>query len=148
MITGALIAFREFLEAFLIVGVFLGISKKLNLKREKEIILAASVGILFSFILSIITYFFGDSARHVLTEERADMLESYLLIFSGVFIAYVMLSLHTTINRGRGKVLLSAHSKLKANTFDLSLFLTIVFLVIREGFEIVLFTATNLFSCT
>ena len=37
MITTAVISFREFLEVFLIVGVFLGISRKLNLKKEFEI---------------------------------------------------------------------------------------------------------------
>lgn len=51
MITTAVISFREFLEAFLIVGVFLGISKKLNLKKEFEIgfILASMFGILMFF---------------------------------------------------------------------------------------------------
>ena len=48
MITTAVISFREFLEAFLIVGVFLGISRKLNLKKEFEIGLAVIIGIIFS----------------------------------------------------------------------------------------------------
>ena len=38
-------------------------------------------------------------------------------------------------------------TKLKKNVFDVSLFFTILFLVVREGFEIALFTAsTSLFS--
>jgi high-affinity Fe2+/Pb2+ permease len=40
-----------------------------------------------------------------------------------------------------------AHEKLAQNIFDISLFLTIVFMVTREGVEIALFTAgTSLFS--
>lgn len=147
MFTTAIIAFREFFEAFLIIGVFLGISKKLNLKKEMEIGIAASIGILFSLLLATGTYIFGDYARNILTEKNADFLESYLLIFSGLFIAYVVFSLHDVLNRSRGVKLINAHKKLQENTFDMSLFFTIVFLVAREGFEIALFTAsTSLFS--
>ena len=147
MITTALIAFREFLEAFLIVGVFFGISKKLTLKREMEIGLATSIGCLISLVLACITYFFGDFARGILTEDRAEILQSYLLIFSGFFIVYVIFSLHNSLRKGRGGKLISAHQKLQKNAFDLSLFTTIVMLVLREGFEIALFTAsTSLFS--
>ncbi len=147
MLTTAVIAFREFLEAFLIVGVFLGISKKLKLKKELEISAAAAIGIILSLFLATGTYLFGDRARTVLTERNADFLESYLLIFSGLFIAYVVFSLHDFMRRSRGNTLIRAHNKLQLNVFDLSLFLTIFFLVVREGFEIALFTAsTSLFS--
>ncbi|MBI2327402.1 FTR1 family protein [Candidatus Curtissbacteria bacterium] len=147
MITTAVIAFREFLEAFLIVGVFLGISKRLNLSRELEIGIAATLGFVISILLASTTFIFGDVARGVLTEERAEILESYLLIFSGFFIAYVVFSLHNIIRMGRGGKLISAHRKLAKNAFDISLFLSIVMLVVREGFEIALFTAsTSLFA--
>ena len=142
MIATFVIAFREFLEAFLIVGVFLGISRKMGLKREREIAIAAGIGIVISLILSTCTYFFGGYARGVLTEKNADVLESYLLIFSGLFIAYVVFSLHEVMNRGRGRLIMTAHTKLQAETFDATLFLTIIFLVAREGFEIALFTAS------
>ena len=147
MLTTAVIAFREFLEAFLIVGVFLGISRKLKLKKETEIALAAGVGVVFSLLLSTATYVFGDHARSILTEENADFLESYLLVFSGLFIAYVVFSLHDVLRRNRGDVLLKAHKNMQQNAFHVSLFFTIMFLVMREGFEIALFTASaSLFS--
>ncbi len=147
MLTTFLIAFREFLEAFLIVGVFLGISKKLKLKREVEICFAAGAGLVISLILASVTYIFGDYARGVLTEERAEVLEGYLLIFSGFFLAYVIFSLHKVLRRSKGGALIQAHKKLQENAFDFSLFLTITMLVVREGFEIALFTAsTSLFS--
>ena len=147
MITTAVIAFREFLEAFLIVGVFLGISRKLNLKKETEIWFAAAIGVILSLLLSTIVYLFGDRAKNIFTETNSELLESYLMIFSGLFIAYVVFSLHSVIRKGRGTALITAHQKIQKNIFDLSLFLTIVFLVLREGLEIALFTASvSLFS--
>ncbi|HZE87750.1 MAG TPA: iron permease, partial [Methylomirabilota bacterium] len=62
MFTTAVIAFREFLEAFLIIGLFLGVSRKLNLKKETEILFAGTVGIFLSFLLITATYIFGDYA--------------------------------------------------------------------------------------
>src|SRR3989338_110024 len=141
MLTTAIIAFREFLEAFLIVGVFLGVSRSLNLKREFEILLAAAVGIALSLLGTTGMYVFGDYARAILTEEKADFLESYLLVFSGLFIAYVVFSLHGMMNKNRAQQLNAAKEHLKGGAFKISLFLTVLFLVIREGFEIALFTA-------
>lgn len=147
MLTTAVVSFREFLEAFLIVGVFLGISKKLNLKKEFEIVLATGVGIILSLLLATATYFFGGQVQSVLTEKNAELLESYLMIFSGVFIAYVVFSLHNIMQRSRTGTLIKVKQKLNEQVFDFSLFLTMVFLVFREGFEIALFTAsTSLFS--
>jgi len=147
MLATFIIAFREFLEAFLIAGVFLGISRKLKLKKELEIGIAIAVGIVASLLLTVGTYFFSEQARYILTEEKAELLENYLMIFTGLFIAYVVFSLHTMFHKNSGGILLHAHKKLQANSFDISLFATIVFLILREGFEIALFTAsTSLFS--
>lgn len=147
MITTVVISFREFLEAFLIIGVFLGISRKLGLKKELEIGLAAVIGIVFSLLLATGTYLFGNQVRGILTEKNAELLESYLMIFSGLFLAYVIFSLHNVLRHSRAGTLIKAQQKLQENAFDISLFFTIVFLVIREGFEIALFTAsTSLFS--
>ncbi len=147
MFTTALIAFREFLEAFLITGVFWGLSRTLKLGKEKEIALAASAGFGIAFCLAIITYIFGDSARGILTEDNAELLASYLQIFSGCFLAYVIFSLHKVLHNQKMSVIKQVTEKLKKKVFDLSLFFTVFFLVVREGFEISLFTAsTSLFS--
>ncbi|OGK19884.1 hypothetical protein A3C23_04250 [Candidatus Roizmanbacteria bacterium RIFCSPHIGHO2_02_FULL_37_13b] len=147
MLPTLIISFREFLEVFLIIGVFFGISKKLKLRREKEILSASILGIIISFILPIITFALGDSARTIITEKNAELLEGYLMIFSGVFLGFVIFSLHKFFVRYRSSAIESTHQKLEKNIFDLSLFLTIVFFVVREGFEIALFTATtSLFS--
>jgi len=147
MITTLVISLREFLEVFLLIGVFLGISKKLKLKREKEIILASAIGIIISFILPVSVFLLGDKAGLILSEKNTELLEGYLMIFSGFFLAYVIFSLHNFFVLKRSKSIIFAHEKLQKNIFDLSLFLTIVFFIIREGFEIALFTATtSLFS--
>jgi len=147
MIATALISFREFLEAFLIIGIFLGISKKLKLKKEFEIGLASIIGLLTSLLMATGTYFYGNQVRGILTEKNTELLESYLMIFSGIFITYVIFSLHEVINKSRAGTLIKLKQKLNKKVFDFSLFSMIVFLVIREGFEIALFTAsTSLFS--
>jgi high-affinity iron transporter len=147
MITTAIIAFREFLEAFLIIGIFLGVSNKLKLKKEKEILLAVFIGIISSLILSSVSYLLGDRVRSILTESNADILEGFLMIFSGIFMAYIIFSLHKTLQKHRDHMLSKANHKLQQNVFDISLFFTIVLMVLREGFEISLFTASiSIFS--
>lgn len=142
MLATALIAFREFFEAFLIVGVFLGVSRKLGLKRELEIGLAALTGLVAALAMGASTYFASDMARSVFTEENAEYLGGYLLVFSGLFIAYMIFSLHDAMNKGRKEVMKSAEKQIALGVFDISLFFTIVLLIVREGFEISLFTAS------
>jgi FTR1 family protein len=97
--------------------------------------------------LATSTYFFGSQIRGILTKKNAELLEGYLMIFSGIFIAYVIFSLHEVINKSRTGTLIKLKQKLNEKVFDFSLFSMIVFLIIREGFEIALFTAsTSLFS--
>lgn len=147
MLSTLIISLREFLEVFLIIGVFLGISKKLHLNRGKEIIFASLLGLSISLLLPTIVFILGEKAQHIFTEKNADLLEGYLMVFSGFFIAYVVFSLHDFFVLKRSKSIISAHQKMQKNIFDLALFGTIVFFIIREGFEIALFTATtSLFS--
>lgn len=147
MFTTAVIGFREFLEAFLIVGIFLGVSKKLNLKKEMEIGLAAGIGMLLAILFNIGVFFLGDHTRSMITEKNIDAIESYLQIFSGLFLVYVVFSLHQRMNKNRKESLAKVHQNIKKNMFDVSLFFTIIFLVFREGFEIALFSSSiTLFS--
>lgn len=142
MIPTILIVFREFLEAFLLAGIFLGMSKQLNLKKEFEILLALSIGVTASILLATAIFFFGDSARAVITEASAELLEGYLMFFSGIFIAYVVFALHRAMGKANRDAVQMAKDVLKVTAFDLSFFLLIVFLILREGFEIALFTAS------
>jgi FTR1 family protein len=147
VLTTAIIAFREFFEAFLILGIFLGVSRSLHLRKEKEIWLAAGVGVIFSFALATGAYILDSRVQNLITEKNADLIEGYLLIFSGLFMAYVVLSLHKSLASQKKKMMDVANAKLAQNIFDFSLFLAIVLMVTREGVEIALFTAgTSLFS--
>jgi len=147
MFTTAIIALREFLEAFLIVGIFLGVSKKMALKKEFEIGLAAVIGIALAILLNVGVFLLGAHTQSMVTEHNADAIESYLQMFSGLFLIYVVFSLHTRMNQNRKEILNKAKENIKKEMFDISLFLLIIFLVVREGFEIALFTASiSLFS--
>lgn len=147
MLTTAIIAFREFLEAFLLVGIFLGMNKKFQLHKQQEIIIASFTGILFSLLLPIIVFFLASSAKYVLDENNADILEGCFLIFSGFFLAYVVFSLHEFMKSGKKETLARATEKMEQEIFDISLFFTLVFFIVREGFEVALLIATtSLFS--
>lgn len=142
MFTTAIIGFREFLEAFLIAGVFLGVSRQLGLKKETEIGLAMLVGLSISLLLNIGVFFLGAETRSFITESNADAIESYLQIFAGIFLVYVIFSLHKRMNKNKKETLAKARENIKTNMFDVSLFFTIIFLVLREGIEIALFTSS------
>ncbi|HWY79006.1 MAG TPA: FTR1 family protein [Candidatus Sulfotelmatobacter sp.] len=147
MFTTAIIGFREFLEAFLIVGIFLGVSQKLVLKKEMEIGLAAVVGLVFALCFNIGVFFLGAHTRSLVTQQNIDAIESYLQIFSGLFLVYVIFSLHKRISQNKKEALAKVQQNIKKDMFDASLFFTIIFLIFREGFEIALFSASiTLFS--
>jgi high-affinity iron transporter len=147
MLTIALIAFREFLEAALLIGVFIGLDRKLELKKRKEIILASLTGIIFSLILPLLVFFFANEVKTVINEKTSELLEGYLLTFSGCFLVYVVFSMHSLMDNYRRNVLQNAKQKMEQQIFDLPLFFTIVFFIIREGFEIsLLIAATSIFA--
>ena len=144
MIATFILSFREFLEAFLLIGLFLGVSKKLNLGRTKEILLASGSGLLLSLSLPTLVFIFGSDAQKVLTEKNADLLEGYLLTFSGIFIAYVVFSMHKMMKETSKQWTNKIKTQLaEKEIFDITLFATIVFFIAREGFEIALLTATT-----
>jgi len=144
MITIAILAFREFFEAFLIVSIFLGVSKKFDLRQEKEILSASGTGLIISLLLPVIVFFFGQYTKGMINAESAEVVEGFLLTFSGLFIAYVVFSLHKFMEPKRHTAIKKVKDKLiNRELFDISLFLTIVFFIGREGFEIALLTAAN-----
>ena len=143
MIPTAIIAFREFFEAFLLVGIFLGIDKGLKLHRRKEIIFAVLVGVLFSLVLPCIVFLLSADMLHLVTEKTADTFEGFLLVFAGVFLAYVVFTLHAFLHEGKMQKIFQTKEKIEKEIFDMSLFLTIVLFIAREGLEIALLVATT-----
>jgi hypothetical protein len=65
----------------------LGISKKLNIKREKEIVFASLIGIMIAIGLPIFVFLFSRQASRILTEKNAEILESYLIL--GFFVSFI-----------------------------------------------------------
>ena len=142
MLPTAIIAFREFFEAFLIIGVFLGLSKQLQLKKETEILSASGLGILLSIALALATFLIGSDARTYLSKTGAELLSGYAMLASGIFIAYVVYSLHKAMSKAHQAAVKRTREKLSQEVFDAALFFTIVALILREGFEVALFTAS------
>lgn len=143
MITTAIIAFREFLEAFLLIGIFVGVDQKLTLGKRKEILFAAFTGIVFSILLPIIVFMMARTVKPFILEKNADVIEGYLLIFSGFFLSYVIVALHKFMRSYRNQTMQTVREKMEQEIFDYTLFFTIVFFISREGFEVALFIATT-----
>ena len=139
---------REFLEALFNRWHFSWRIKKTKSQKELEIGLAAVMcACILSIGLNVGVFLLGAHTRSMVTEHNADAIESYLQMFSGLFLIYVVFSLHSRMNQNRKEILDRAKENIKTEIFDISLFLLIIFLVVREGFEIALFTASiSLFS--
>lgn len=147
MFASFLISFREYLEVFLIVGVFVGIDQKLSLGKTRNIVITSIIGILLSLVLPMLTFYVSDISKSIITAQSASVLEGYLMVFSGVFLAYIVISLHRYFKRLRGREILLLHERMGTHTFSYTLYATILFFILREGFEIALFTtSTSLFS--
>jgi len=65
--------------------------------------------------------FFSTSFKDI-DRKNAEILESYLMIFSGFFIAYVVFFLHNFFVLNRSRAIIKGHQKLQQNIFDLSFF--------------------------
>lgn len=136
------IAGREFTEIFFIIGIFMGLTRNLKLKREKEIVVASGIGILFSILLPLLLFFIEKKIKLPLSEDFIDIIENIMMILTGFFIVYVIFSIHKVFAANRDKLIRQAKQKLAVSGFDISLFLTIILLITREGLEIAFFTAS------
>ncbi len=149
MLTTFIIGLREYLEVFLIIGIFLGLNKKLLLKKEKEIFLASLLGISLSILLPIIFFYYNNLLKNLINKKYSEIFEGFLMIFSGIFISYIIFSLHNLIHKKTNKKIKEINkNNYYNNFFDLSLFLLIIFFILREGFEIALFTSTTSYFYT
>lgn len=138
------ISFREFLEAFLSIGILLGISKKFTLRRSKGIILGASVGFLIVFVLATVVFAADSMAMKYLPKTSFDLIEGWLFVLSGIFVAYAVFSLHKILSYySREKI---KGMKVKIEQFKTSYWLlpfTAFLFVIKEGSEGFFFNAAN-----
>lgn len=134
VLTTLIISLREFIEVFIIIGLFLGASKKLGLKKEKQIISTALLGIGISFIIIIFFYLIKEKIKLTIDKHTLESLEGYLKIFSSLFIIFIVILIHRSLHQHQLNFEIQAQS--------LSVFLLVVF----EGIEIALFTSISSFS--
>jgi FTR1 family protein len=139
-----IIAFREFLEAFLSVGVLLSISAKFNLRRTKSILGGAVAGFFVVFILATIIFGADSSVLKHFPKNSFDLMEGWLFTLSSLFIAYAVFSLHkilTHYSNEDAKKIETKVSQYKA-AFWLLPFTAFLF-VFKEGCEAIFFNVSN-----
>lgn len=126
------LAFREGLEAFLIVGILLSILDKLNLQKEKKFVW---FGLLFGLIAStILAFIFIVIIDGFESEELRYDVTLGILAFAIVMLSYMLFWVQANgiSNELYRKIEVSSNQKF-------AIFAVIFFAVLREGFELILF---------
>lgn len=144
MIPVFIVAFREFLEAFLSVGVLLSISNKFHLQRTKGILGGAIVAFIVVFILATVVFGADSTVTKHLPKSSFDLIEGWLFTLSSIFVAYAVFSLHkilTHYSREEVKEIESNVGKYKTSYWLLP-FSAFLF-VFKEGCEGIFFNVTN-----
>lgn len=139
-----IVAFREFLEAFLSVGVLLGISNKFQLHRSKGILGGSIAAFIVVFLLATVVFGADSSVIKYLPKDSLDLIEGWLFTLSSIFIAYAVFSLHRILahySQEEVKVIEAKVDKYQASHWLLP-FSAFLF-VLKEGTEGIFFNVTN-----
>lgn len=139
MATIIFITFREFFEAWLIIGLFLGLSEKLKLNRRREIISAIFIGMLIALLIPIFVFTYGGKLLSFWSESNVDALQGIIMVISSLMLGILALSLHKMIKHNHQSVIEKAKETSLEKEFDTALFVAVALNIIREGFEISLF---------
>ncbi|MGI8419600.1 MAG: FTR1 family protein [Candidatus Levyibacteriota bacterium] len=144
MLSVFIIAFREFFEAFLLVGVLLSISRKFHLQKTGSILAGSVVGLLVVFVIATIVFSLDSNLAKYIPKDSADLIEGWLFTLSGIFIAYAVFSLHKILSFHEKENI----KKVKKNVdqYKASYWLmpvTAFLFVFKEGCEGVLFNVSN-----
>lgn len=140
MLSILLISFREFLEAWLLVGLFLGLSKQLQLGRTREIFAAVALGMVISLAIPSIVFFAGGHLRALWSDTNVDLIQGIVMVFIAGVIAVVALSLHRLASHKRRAIVEKIKDDLRLRKFNTALFIIITLCIIREGLEVGLFS--------
>jgi FTR1 family protein len=144
MVPVFIVAFREFLEAFLSVGVLLGISYKFQLGRTKSILGGSIVGFIVVFILATVVFGTDSSIIKHLPKDSFDLIEGWLFTLSSIFVAYAVFTLHKILSHYSQEDIKKIEGKVK--NYKASYWLlpfTAFLLVLKEGSEGIFFNVTN-----
>lgn len=139
-----IVAFREFLEAFLSVGILLSVSSKFNLHRTKGIIAGSIVGFIVVFILATVVFGADSQILKHLPKNSLNLIEGWLFTLSSFFIAFAVFSLHKILTHYQQEDL----KKIEADVtkYKLSYWLlpfSAFLFVFKEGCEGIFFNVTN-----
>jgi FTR1 family protein len=144
MIPVFIIAFREFLEAFLSIGVLLSISAKFNLHRTKGILGGSFIGFIVVFILATVVFGADSTILKHLPKDSFDLIEGWLFTLSSLFIAYAVFSLHKILAFYSQENIKKVEAKV--DQYRLSYWLlpfTAFLFVFKEGCEGIFFNVSN-----
>ncbi len=146
MVASFLITLREVIEASLIVATILGILTKLHQKKGiRTVWMATAFAAIVSMVLLAAASMFGVTIQHVYSGKIEEFIEGMLMATSAIFITWAVFFLHTYFARYKTHLLVTIRKTLEQEE-QRGLFWLTFTAVFREGFEIVLFLSTIVFS--
>lgn len=157
-VAGFMVIFREVLEAAVIIAVLLQFVNKLMIqpqllaKLKKQIWLGAISGFIVSIIFGIIvTVVFYSLGKNLFTGKTKALYEGVLLVIAVIMITFValkMLKVDSLMQKWQAKTKDVISKELDSSNGDLSqfgsgwgLFIIVFSVVVREGFEAIIFVA-------
>ena len=144
MVPVFIIALREFLEAFLSIGVLLSISSKFHLQQTKGIIGGSVTGFIFIFLFATVLFGMDSTLVKILPTGLVVLIEGWMFVASSIFIAYAVFSLHRILSHYSTENMKQAETKL--DRYKVSYWLlpfTAFLFVVKEGSEGVFFNLSN-----
>lgn len=146
MIAAFLITLREVIEASLIVATILGILVRLGQTRGvRTVWYATGAAALVSILLLGGASLFGLRMQEIYTGKTEKFIEGILMVTSAVFITWAVFFLHNYFGKYKTKLLVKIRETVEKEE-QRGLFWLAFTAVFREGFEIVLFLSTIIFS--
>lgn len=143
MLPAYIIAFRESIEASVIVATVIGLLMKLRYRHEiRHVWAAAGCAVLTVSAVIAAAALLGDRFQAVFDEDAREGIEAMLSVVSAVFITWAVLFLHRTFARGKVRFLSNLRS-VPGTRAGAAVFLATFTGVVREGIEIALFLSTT-----
>jgi len=143
MFTTALISFREFLEAFIILGALVGASRSLKLREERSILMGGVFGTLITLTIAVAVFVAGSRLKLLLGETQRELFEGAVMVVSGLFLGLLAVSLHSLLHRHA-----ATRTPSRDRVADFSFMSSALLVTLREGMEIALFTAAPAMTST
>ncbi|MCM3007051.1 FTR1 family iron permease [Priestia koreensis] len=136
MTSSLLLAFREGLEAFLVIGIILTQLAKVNKKSlSRFVYIGATLGLIVSIVVGTVSF---NEAKE-LEEGSEELFEGIMMLVASGLIAYFILWLHRNSD-----VSASIKSSVNNTASGVGLLILSFLSVFREGMELVIFNLTQI----